>query len=308
MKMLMGFCAKVFLGVFVGLSAQATILSWGALLESTKTPEKLADLYKLSGSELSKNKAFLAWLKSEKKNLNNIESHLQSTSRWARGEFESQAFLDRFVSLFQAHLLYARQLGQSQGPKDQILRWVWWSNYAADLAYNEASLIGLRLSSVIRNLVLDEVDRLSAEQQTRFAETAEMLNFLVQIRAPWPIDRVVISEGKRLAPPQLQKVVSDLAQELQKNPYEDLQTIMGRVKGGTSKQVLFLRQFWTDKEISRMKSELNRIGRLQLDWAQAVYKLKTKSEAQSAQELVGAGLLPRVPVDYTTGRAMSLKL
>jgi hypothetical protein len=57
-----------------------------------------------------------------------------------------------------------------------------------------------------------------------------------------------------------------------------------------------------------MKSELNRIGRLQLDWAQAVYKLKTKSEAQSAQELVGAGLLPRVPVDYTTGRAMSLKL
>jgi hypothetical protein len=83
---------------------------------------------------------------------------------------------------------------------------------------------------------------------------------------------------------------------------------MGRVKGGTSKQVLFLRQFWTDKEISRMKSELNRIGRLQLDWAQAVYKLKTKSEAQSAQELVGAGLLPRVPVDYTTGCAMSLKL
>lgn len=303
----MRFCVKVLLGLLVGLSVQATNLSWGSLLESTKAPEKSADLYKLSASEVSKNKDFLAWVKTENRNLKQIENHLQSSSRWARGEFESQTSLDRFVSLFQAHLLYARYLGQSQGPKSHIQRWMWWSNYAADLAYNEASLIGLRLSSVIRNLVLDEVDRLSSEEQSRFAEAPEMLNFLVQIRAPWPVDRVVISEGKRLAPPQLQKVVSDLAQALQKNSYEDLETIMGRVKGGASESLLFLRVFWTVKEISRMKSELNRIGRLQIDWAQRVYKIKTKTEVQSVQELVGAGLLPRVPVDYTTGRAMSMK-
>lgn len=307
----MSFKKCVFL--IVGLTLTSSLgsagqLSWKPILEKFKAPDNLSALYQgPAEASLSKDKGFAAWLKSQQKQLTEIERNLQESSRWTRGEFEVQADLDRFITLFQSHLLYCRHIAMQKAPKEQVLRWQWWTNYSADLAYNEASLIGLRLSSVLRNLVLDEVERLSPEQKKHFAETPELMNFLVQIRAPWPIDRVVLSEGKRLAPPQAQRVVAELAQALQKNPYESMESIMGRVKGGASESMLFLRDFWTDKEISRMKAELNRIGRLQIDWAQVVYKAKTKQEATTAQDLVGAGLLPRVPLDYATGRTMSLK-
>ena len=126
------------------------------------------------------------------------------------------------------------------------------------------------------------------------------------LRAPWPVDRVLVTEAKRLLKPPMVAVAQSAAKSYQKNPYQTSEQALKKVKGGDSDEAALLRQVWKESDIQIMKTEMNRIGALKISLAQSEYQLSFGKAATSVAELVQAKLLDSAPMDYFTGQALGL--
>lgn len=245
-------------------------------------------------------------LEKNQKNLDSIESNFQESANFVRGEIENEATLSQVISYLQLSLLRARSAsfhGQWSHVRKDFSSWFL---FAADFPYEESSLIGLRTTAVIRSFLLDELERLQSKFSSEMAKDPELLKWVLQLRAPWPVDRVFISEAKRLLKPPMMSVANSAAKAFQKNPYQTSAQALKNVRGGQSEEAKLLKEIWRDSDIQLMKTEINRIGKLQLRFAQAQFQNQFKKPATSIQELLNAHLLERAPMDYFTGKPLDL--
>ncbi len=241
--------------------------------------------------------------------LQNLEAYFLQQQPFVRGEIEDEKVLGATLKWLQLAMLHCRSSAQqNQWPAVRQHMSAWFS-FAADLAYEESSLIGLRVSAVIRALLMDELEKLQTKHSTQIAQSAEMRLWFLQVRAPWPIDRVLVSEAKmRLKPAEI-ALAESLAQRLQKNPYQSVDKILSEPKMRHSAQTAaadFLRKLWRDEDIQQMKMEINRIGILKIRLAMAEYQLRLQKPAASVNELVQNHFLDQVPTDYFSGKPMDL--
>jgi hypothetical protein len=56
-----------------------------------------------------------------------------------------------------------------------------------------------------------------------------------------------------------------------------------------------------------MKTEINRLQALRIRWATAQFRVKNSKEPATSADLVKAGLLEKPPIDYKTGKEMTLE-
>lgn len=148
----------------------------------------------------------------------------------------------------------------------------------------------------------------------------------IQVPVPWPVDRMVLTEGRKL-PPDQQKVIDKLVVQMQKNPYQSLSAILNEM-GYNQQHTLWMSfaNFWQQSDIQTLQTEMNRIGKLQLFWSYwHLSKFENKdwqdnvlnNVSQSAGEKIDWILIEKklteksqwlfkIPVDYKTGMPMKL--
>lgn len=228
-------------------------------------------------------------------------SDVRASSAFVRGEIEDESVLNFVTNFLQLSLLRARydlSQGNAQSLQEELRDWF---NFSADLSYEESSLIGLRLASLVRSLCLDELEWAIHEQPKLFVNAGLWIKSL---RAPWPVDRVFLFESKRQLKAQSLAVAEKVAQAFQKNPYQTAEEILRRTPGGTSADLEFLKSIWRDSDLKAMKTEVNRLSLLRVRAANLKFEAVKKTKAKNWQELKDFGGLEQVPIDYFSGRPM----
>lgn len=272
-----------------------------------KQTDQVVKVFKES-SELEKSpeKAAKDLLKKNKKDQDKLMALFKESAAFTRGEIEDEKTLSCTIQRLQLSLIEARTASFKKDWKKVQNIFSNWFLFAADFPYEESSLVGLRFSGVVRSLLLDDLERIQKKFSSEIAAHPELRNWFLGVRAPWPVDRVLVTEAKRLLKPVMMPVAQAAAASYQKNPYQTSEQALKRVKGGDSNEAELLRQIWKLDDIQLMKTEMNRIGSMKLRFAQAEYQAQQGKPAANVGDLVKAGLLDAAPVDYFTGQPLGL--
>jgi hypothetical protein len=304
-----GFVSKVFaLWIFLPLlSFSAEKPSFHAFADVLKSPDEIRTLFKESqGLEKDPTPRLQPlWQANEKSELELLKEFRASGS-FVRGEIEDEKVLSGLMSWLELSLLKARAEA-FQNHWDEVQKnMAPWFQFASDFPYEESSLVGLRTTGVIRSLLLDDLERMQKKFASDIARDPGFRKWFFQVRAPWPVDRVMISEAKRLLKPPMMTVANAAAKAFQKNPYQTSAQALAKAKGGQGESAELLKKIWREEDIQMMKSEITRIGKLKLRLAHSEFEQQHKKAAANVQELVQSGLLDQVPIDYQTGKPLDL--
>ncbi|MEZ0392500.1 MAG: hypothetical protein ACAH59_09805 [Pseudobdellovibrionaceae bacterium] len=301
------FLALIFTLAVTGSSFAKDKLSLEKMTSGIQKSDEIAALYKLT-ADLQKDpaKELKPLLQANQKPLAQLQKEFLESANFIRGEIESEKVLNQLMACLQLSMLKSRAHSfQSEWPQMQN-EFSSWFLFAADFPYEESSLVGLRTSGVIRSLLLDELEKIQTRFAAQLASQPTFRQWFLKVRAPWPVDRVLISEAKRLLKPPMMSVANAAARAFQKNPYQTSQQALEKIKGGQSEGAELLKQIWREADIQLMKTEINRIGKLKLRLAKAEFENVNKKAPDSVQTLLNAGLLDQAPVDYFTGKALDL--
>lgn len=230
---------------------------------------------------------------------------------FARAEIEDESVLNGLVGMLQLSLLRIHNWGATSTKSKSNLGRAkdeagLWFQFAADLPYNEASLVGLKVTGVVRSLLIDELERLEKTRGDLMAQDELWLTWMLQLRTPWPVDRMVLTEGRRIPHPPPPNLVERVAIKIQKNPYLSVAGALAQVPGAKPGDLDTFKNLWREQDMEGMKTEINRLQLLRLRLACRLYQHRQGAWPTSVQEIVKAKLLPAAPVDYLTGRLMAL--
>jgi hypothetical protein len=271
---------------------------YSSMVAELQMPEVLTDLYRAAHPNRSQSEMLKKVVKKNDQVWQLWRQKFETSARFVRGEVDSEQTLNGLILWFQYSVLHSRS--QPEELNKNVSAWL---QMSADMAYEESSLIGMRAASVLRNLSLD----LLQEKVSEKGQDLKAVNALLRrARAPWPIDRVLIAEGKKVLQPTALQVLERGALELQKNPYQSLEQALKRHRGHELSVLVPFKEMWTNKDIERMTGEVNRLGLLQVQSAQILFLQQKKRRPSSVEELLSSGLLDRVPIDYKTGKKMGL--
>jgi hypothetical protein len=244
--------------------------------------------------------------KANEKVMQKWQKENQESTPFVRSEIDDEAVLSQVVSAVQLSILRAREKAvalQFAGVKEELWPWL---KMAADMPYEEASLISLRLANVIRSLLFDEMEGIEKKWVAKIAEDDGWLNWANAIRLSWPIDRVVITESRRLLTNKPMFTAQKVALALQKNAYQTAAVALKNAQGPKTPELKFLEKMWRQEDIDAMKTEVHRLSALRIRLAAAVYQNKFKQAPVKIENLVEKNLLPSVPIDYTSGKPFTL--
>lgn len=299
----------VFVICMPGLMALAEEkLKFEKYIQALKSPELITQFYKKRADvvAIAASPEALQLIEKNQEILIALENDFSSSRSFERGAIEVESNLNGITQLLQLDLLRASVLAtKNQWPEVQKIFSAWFQ-FAADFPYEESSLIGLRFAGVLRSLLLDDLETLQKNHSSDLAQNSELRKWLLRIKAPWPVDRVVISEARRILKPPYQSLAQKIAKAYQKNPYQPAAASLKSGKGKDSEGAKVLREFWRDSDIEAMKTEITRISKLKVRMASAEFEWLQKRKAQNIDELVKGGLLDRAPIDYFTGRPLDL--
>ena len=232
------------------------------------------------------------------------------SASFVRGEIEDEAVLSRLLSLQQLSLLRVRLWTQDDSTprnlgniKEECNAWF---QFAADLPYNEASMMGLKVTGLVRSLVLDELERLETKRGAQMAEDEFWLHWFLLLRTPWPVDRMILTEARRVLHPASLNLAEKVAAKIQKNPYLSVDQALKQIPGGKPQELDHLKPLWRTQDMEGMKMEINRLQTLRLRLASRIYEKRKGSPPSSVEQLISERLLTVAPTDYFTGHPMQL--
>ena len=194
-----------------------------------------------------------------------FKADLASEIQFLRGEIEDEKFISGLIHMVQMSAVSIRSNALSKQWQKVTLELSPWSQYSANLVCDESSLVGLRVASLIRSLLMDEVDTIRAQYKNNSEKDKYLKTWLLGLRMPWPVDRVVLFESKRFLKNKSMKAAEKLAARIQINPYKSASEILKQEKQNIpDKDYDFLTKLWSEKDIELMKEEMNRLGLLLL--------------------------------------------
>lgn len=234
------------------------------------------------------------------------DRYFRDSKTFQRGEIDDENVLVGILSVEQISILRFRELANRESYMEALDELTPWMLLASDLPFDEATLIGLRLSSLMRSLVLDEIEKWDGNPKLTAAASESWLQWSKQLKSPWPVDRVVLSEARRRASQRSLKTAEKVAMTLQKNAYITSEKALEQVAGRPILDLAFIKEIWRTKDIDQMKEEIARMTAMQIRLAARVYEWRQHEKPTAIEQLVKASLLERVPVDYRTGSPFTL--
>lgn len=253
------------------------------------------------------------FLKLNKPIKDKLQSAVVSNSSFIRGETEDS--MEGLKQLRALSILEIRKLcvetKESDMSADSFFKRIQqefdlWFNFAADFPYNEASVQGLNLTKDIRRDLLAELERIEKFIVSDLQKNTRWLNWLMQLRTPWPVDRVVLSELRAKGFGEKTHIADKLAIKLQKNPYLSIEQAFKQIPGKKGLNIKPLFSIWSSAQIQQMQSEQNQLQNLRLRWAARLYYGREKKWPHSSAELIAAKILAVPPMDYISGKPLPM--
>jgi hypothetical protein len=235
---------------------------------------------------------------------------LDQSANFHRGQLEDEKVLNQLTQVLQLSLLrlqtdFQQNTKSTQSLQKESQRWL---GYAAAVPFDEASLISLKWAHLVRSMVFDQLElALSKYPECGISSGSDFLAWMNQVQVPWPLERILLTEGKRWVSGREVGKLEKLAMMVQKNPYLPLEETLRKIDPHPSENLLKLTVFWTKSDIDLLAEEMNRLQKMQGKLALAHYREKNKQEPKSVEDLVISKYLLQKPIDYRTGQAMSLK-
>ena len=278
--------------------------------EGLSQKDQITDLYNdfLQG-QLDSQKVSLLWSKNNKL-MKLFYQQAKESKAFVRGEIEEEKVLNSIVQAVQLSILMAhKQLKEKDylGAQDHFNGWLL---FAADLPFEEATLVGLRVCGVIRSLLLDALEKAEKDQLFEVVDQKKWSAFQkwsLEMRSPWPVDRVVLSESRRVLGPKYMPTAEKVAVSLQKNTYQTSEFALANAVGRKGINMDFIKQIWREKDIEQMKTEVFRINAFQIRMAARSYEAVSGQKPKTIDQLVSEKFLPRVLINYRTGKPFSLE-
>jgi hypothetical protein len=267
-----------------------------------KDADAITDLFKASLKNPVPAVKFKKLWKDNVANLTALEKDFSESEPFVRGEIEDEKTMNGLMTYLELALLDVRIQVQSKNWPAAQNHFANWFTFAADFPYEEASMVGMKVTGVVRSLLLDELEKIQEQNTESVAAADAFRRWFLSVSAPWPVDRMVISESRRLLKPDMMKVASKVAVSLQKNPYETSEDVVKSLHAQDMDDAHFINSMCKKSDIEMMKTEITRIGRLKLRLAEAVFEQKNGGKAKTIEQLVQEGLLDQVPLNYTTGK------
>jgi hypothetical protein len=244
-----------------------------------------------------KTKDYKKILKINKTVYKQFSENMKSKKPFARGQIENESIINFVTQMLQYGVIQARGAFLKNDFKLYWSEVDLWFQFAADLAYEESTLVGLRFSHVLRSLWLDEIEKNLKKNPAQFHQARSHIQAL---RAPWPIDRVILSEAKRNLNGAALSQAEKIALEIQKNPYQATAEVMKKKNLQQTQSLAFIKEFWRDQDIEMMKNEVNRLQLLAAAAQWVDYTLQHKKPPASWTDMSYTA-----PVDYSTGKSMT---
>lgn len=246
-----------------------------------------------------------------KLNANNMNTWLEEMRRsqaFQRGEMEDAEVFKQVLSAVRLSLMRARaqsMLGKWEQLRQDLSPWLL---FAADVTYDEASLVSMQLGHQIRSLILDDLDSYEKYKAPSFptGELQNWLSWISSIRSSWPVDRVVLTEAKKVLGDRSMYTAQQMAMLLQKNSYQTASEALHAARGPKTLELKSLEKIWKAEDIQSMRTEAHRLSALRIRWARDVYVQRLGQEPRRIEDLVEQHLLNSVPIDYATGKPFSL--
>ena len=229
----------------------------------------------------------------------------ESQAFW-RSEIEEDQVLNQLLVLQQLDFLRIRGLAQKKEFSAVRDSYQLWFRFSSDLSFEESSLIGLRLANLLRSLTLDEIERLEKRYFQDWAQDPQWLQWSARLSAPWPVDRVILTEARKIIRGKGMDTAQAMAKALQKNAYQTAEKVLRDAQGQKVPELKLLEPIWREQDIEAMRLEINRIQALHLRLAVDLSKKKWGHSATDQSELVRLGLLAQPLINYKTGKAFTL--
>jgi hypothetical protein len=269
--------------------------------------DEITQLFKSEQRDLAWQKKANELIRANRLVLENWQKANLSGEGFRRGEIDDEKVLNQVLQAVQLSILKIRRERQNNNflaVKEELN---FWFTFAAALPFDEATLVSLRLSNLIRSLLLDEIEAIEKQATPLLAADELWLHWSKSLKLPWPVDRVVLSESRRfLRDARLMKITEKLALSLQKNTYQTVAAAMNNIGGGNSPELEFLKKMWREEDITAMKTEVTRLSSFRVRLAAANYERKLSKKPTSIDELVAQHLLDSVPINYLTGKPFDL--
>lgn len=278
--------------------------------EKLKATDEIIALYKTSLStwEKKEQSQFKALWSQNATWQNQFLKNFKQATPYVRGEIEQESVLNATLARYQLLLMKIKTDFSSKKWKNLTENIELAFTIPAEIPYQEASLVGLRLGHAMRALLLDELEGLNIQKDSVLFKDNQFLIMLQRARLPWPIDRVMLSDAKRLSNDKALVMAETIAAELQKNPYQSAEKIIKEKRWARGQDTEVLMQLWREQDIAEMQTEMNRFGKLLLKYASLRFEHMHKNKPEQVEQLVKEDIIQRVPVDYTTGKPMSISL
>lgn len=301
----------IFIFVFAGASVHPSLKEFGAGLKKSDEIESLFQQSLVHPEALSLKKV-LELEKVNRQLFRDFRNLVEESATFLRGEIAEESCRQNLFKMLDLSLLRVRFAAQEKGQKmstrlGRIKEELGlWFRFAADLPYNESTLLGLQFAGQIRSRLIDELERLEQQLGPEMSEDELWFTWAMQLRTPWPIDRIVLSESRLLLNGDTKSLGERVAIKLQKDPYLSVERALKQISGKKQVKTQELEVLWTDQNIEQMKSEVNRLQKLRLKLAARLYLHRKGKWPADVQTLVKEKYFLAAPIDYSTGLAMQL--
>lgn len=230
-----------------------------------------------------------------------------------RGDIDQPAVKAGLEAALKLSLLRLRLL-----TADQLMTWILtegdvWQKALMTLTYDEASPNGLRSSVRLRFLLWNElrfkVKTLLQHKPSGFISEAlsqSVTQWFSAIQPAWPIDRIYIAESRKVLAAAPQLVANGIANELQKNSLRSVSEIRAKLRGGQLPALAALDSLWTAEDVASKQQETDLLNEIILRLLVQRFEHSQGHPAASLEALVGAGLLPGVPLRLQSQKKWTL--
>lgn len=172
-------------------------------------------------------------------------------------------------------------------------------NYFADLTYDENSFLALKKIIYYRQQFLKNI----------YINRKSLLDFkithqdFISLRLPLPLARILTVEAKNWTQKPSARKFSRLNLSFQKNPYQSLSRLYAAEELSLPEMA---KNLWTDQDVQLIKQQLTTVSALIIDFASVAYEKKTALKLTKLEDLVSAGILQLIPLNYNTGQSFKL--
>lgn len=224
----------------------------------------------------------------------------------ARGDLENPELRLKIAQIYKISLLRLRLSGADQTGAWALTEGDIWMRALTAMAFDESTSETMRWVSEQRSLYAGEMLAKMKSLPIATFRMDPLHQHLRQLKLPWPVDRIYLTESRKVLKPGAQLVANGLSGDLQKFPFKDLESLRRARRGVDASGLAALDLVYTLADVQLRQKEDDLFNEYRLRVARALFEKRQGALVKDLEQLKAAGLIDRVPIHHVSGQFWSI--